>query len=308
MTGKYATRFRSVSSTLTLSRTLFTAAALLYLVALPTRAAEEEPKGPAISVLKATKSCFSNIVEVSGTILARDDAQSQVRPDRFGLKVAEVMADAGDTVTAGQVIARLTLPEGGTQNITAPATGLVIASSAVVGTVAGGKGEALFTILTRNDYDMIGLVPVTDLGKLAVTNPPQTAAVNVIGIPNDIEGRVRRIAPTTEPNVQLGQVFIGITTNRRLPINASARARIKVGQSCNVSVPLSAVQYGPAGTVVDVVKRSRVETKRVEVGLTSGGTVEIRDGLNEGEDVVARAGAILREGDVVRSVPVNAGK
>ena len=294
----------------TFQRRLIAAAAitLLTLAAPPSRAAEDEGKAPAISVLKATKTCFSNIVEVSGTILARDDAQSQVRPDRFGLKVAEAMADAGDTVTAGQVIARLTLPEGGTQNVTAPASGLVIASSAVIGTIAGGKGEALFTIQTRNDYDMIGLVPVTDLLKLAVTNPPQTASVSVIGVPGELEGKVRRIAPTTEPNVQLGQVFIGITTNRRLPINAAGRARIKVGQSCNVSVPLSAVQYGPAGTVVDVVRRSRIETKRVEVGLTSGGTVEIRDGLNEGEDVVARAGAILREGDLVRPVQVTAGK
>ena len=293
------------------SRKLFAhalTATLLTLTAPPSRAAEDEGKAPAISVLKATKTCFSNIVEVSGTILARDDAQSQVRPDRFGLKVAETMADAGDTVTAGQVIARLTLPEGGTQNVTAPASGLVIASSAVIGTVAGGKGEALFTIQTRNDYDMIGLVPVTDLLKLAVTNPPQTASVSVIGVPGELEGKVRRIAPTTEPNVQLGQVFIGITTNRRLPINAAGRARIKVGQSCNVSVPLSAVQYGPVGTVVDVVRRSRIETKRVEVGLTSGGTVEIRDGRNEGEDVVARAGAILREGDLVRPVQVTAGK
>jgi HlyD family secretion protein len=298
--------FTARTSSLRLMATF--AITLLTLTAPPSRAAEDEGKAPAISVLKATKTCFSNIVEVSGTILARDDAQSQVRPDRFGLKVAEAMADAGDTVTAGQVIARLTLPEGGTQNVTAPASGLVIASSAVIGTVAGGKGDALFTIQTRNDYDMIGLVPVTDLLKLAVTNPPQTASVSVIGVPGELEGKVRRIAPTTEPNVQLGQVFIGITTNRRLPINAAGRARIKVGQSCNVSVPLSAVQYGPAGTVVDVVRRSRIETKRVEVGLTSGGTVEIRDGLNEGEDVVARAGAILREGDLVRPVQVTAGK
>ena len=34
----------------------------------------------------------------------------------------------------------------------------------------------------------------------------------------------------------------------------------------------------------------------------SGGQVEIRDGLNEGDVVVARAGALLREGDPVRPV------
>jgi len=66
------------------------------------------------------------------------------------------------------------------------------------------------------------------------------------------------------------------------------------------------VQYGSAGTVVQVVRRARIETKRVEVGLMSGGQIEIRDGLNEGEDVVARAGALLREGDPVRPVSASA--
>ena len=36
-----------------------------------------------------------------------------MRPERQGLKVAEMLAEAGDTVTAGQTLARLTLPEGG---------------------------------------------------------------------------------------------------------------------------------------------------------------------------------------------------
>jgi HlyD family secretion protein len=53
---------------------------------------------------------------------------------------------------------------------------------------------------------------------------------------------------------------------------------------------------------VQVIKRDRVETRRVEVGLMSGGQIEIRDGLSEGDDVVARAGALLREGDSVRPV------
>jgi multidrug efflux pump subunit AcrA (membrane-fusion protein) len=69
-----------------------------------------------------------------------------------------------------------------------------------------------------------------------------------------------------------------------------------------VAVPLTAIQYSSGGTVVQVVRRQRIETKRVEVGLMSGGQIEIRDGLNEGDDVVARAGALLREGDPVRPV------
>ena len=70
----------------------------------------------------------------------------------------------------------------------------------------------------------------------------------------------------------------------------------------DATAPITAVLYGPAGTVVQVVRRARIETKRVEVGLMSGGQVEIRDGLQEGDIVVARAGALLREGDPVRPV------
>jgi multidrug efflux pump subunit AcrA (membrane-fusion protein) len=67
-------------------------------------------------------------------------------------------------------------------------------------------------------------------------------------------------------------------------------------------VPLTAILYSSAGTVIQVVRRQRVETRRVETGLMSGGNVEIRDGLAEGDVVVARAGALLREGDQVRPV------
>ena len=289
------------------SRKLLTgavAAALLCLTSLPVLAADEPdpaaPKGAAVTVLKAAKACFSNIVEVSGILIARDE--TSVRPERQGLKVAEVLAEAGETVTAGQTLARLTLPEGGVTLLAAPVAGTISASTAVVGATASGKGEALFSIIARSEFDLIGLVPVQDIAKLAVDQP---ARIKIVGA-GEVEGRVRRVAPTIEPNSQLGQAVIAVTTNRRLLVNSSGRAQVTTGKSCNnVSVPLTAVLYGSAGTVVQVVRRQRVETRRVEVGLMSGGQVEIRDGLQEGDVVVARAGALLREGDPVRPVSGN---
>jgi multidrug efflux pump subunit AcrA (membrane-fusion protein) len=278
-------------------------AALFCLVAQPVSAADEDaPKGPSVSVLKATQSCFANIVDVSGTIIARDE--TQVRPERPGLKVAEVLAEPGDSITAGQLLARLNLPEGGQLQITSPVAGVIASSSAQVGAIASGRGEALFSIIARSEYDLVGLVPTEDITKLA---PNQTATIRIVGT-GDVEGKVRRVAPTVEPNVQLGQVFIAITGNRRLLVNAAGRALIKTGQSCGLAVPLTAVLYGSAGTVVQVVRRGRVETKRVEVGLISGGNVEIRDGLTDGDIVVTRAGALLREGDMVRPVTASAVK
>jgi HlyD family secretion protein len=288
-----------------LSRKLPTllAAGLLCVAAMsPSLAddADSAPKGAAVTVLKATKACFDAIVEASGIVIPREE--TAVRPDRPGLKVAEILADAGDTVTAGQTLARLTLPEGGTAVVQAPVAGLIASSSAVIGAVASGKGEALFSIIARSEFDLVGLVPVRDIGKLKVD---QAARIKIVGA-GEVDGRVRRIASTVEPNVQLGQVTISLTSNERLLVNSSGRALIKTGQSCGVSVPLTAVLYGTAGTVVQVVRRARIETKRVEVGLMSGGEIEIRDGLAEGDIVVARAGALLREGDPVRPVMASA--
>jgi HlyD family secretion protein len=277
-------------------------AALFCLALQPCLAAEEAdapkdgPKGAAVTVLKAAKSCFSNIVEVSGILIPKEE--TAVRPERPGLKVAEILTEPGDTVTAGQTLARLTLPEGGTVQVQAPVAGLISASSAVVGAIASGRGEALFSIIARSEFDLVGMVPVRDVAKLAVN---QTARIKIIGA-GEVDGKVRRVASTIEPNSQLGQVFVSVTTNRRLLVNSSARAMIKTGQSCGVSVPLTAILYGSAGTVVQVVRRARVETRRVEVGLMSAGQVEIREGLQEGDIVVARAGALLREGDPVRPV------
>ena len=265
----------------------------------PALAADEAdaPKGAAVTVLTAAKSCFADVVEVSGIVLARDE--TAVRPERPGLKVAEILTEAGDTVTAGQPLARLTLPEGGMQVVQAPIAGLISQSSAVIGAVASGRGEALFTIINGGQFDLVGMVPTQAVAKLGVN---QQARIRIVGA-GEVDGRVRRIAPTIEPNSQLGQVFVAVTTNRRLLVNSSGRAMITTGKSCNnIAVPLTAVLYGSAGTVVQVVKRQRVETRRVEVGLMAGGQVEIRDGLNEGDVVVARAGSLLREGDPVRPV------
>ena len=277
-------------------------AGMLCLIAPRSHAEEAEapPKGAAVTVLKASKFCFGNNVEVSGILVPREE--TAVRPERFGLKVAEVLVDAGETVSAGQVLARLNLPEGGSVQVQAPIAGTISNSTAVVGALASGKGEALFSIIARGEFDLVGMVPTRDIAKLQVNQP---ARIKIIGT-GEVDGKVRRLAPTVEPNSQLGQVFLGITTNRKLLVNASGRATIKTGQSCGVSVPLTAILYSTAGTVVQVVKRDRVETRRVETGLMSAGQVEIREGIQEGDIVVARAGALLREGDPVRAVMATA--
>src|SRR5882724_6114388 len=80
--------------------TLLAAGLLALASAQPSLAADEPdaPKGAAVTVLRAVKSCFASIVEASGIVIARQE--TAVRPERPGLKVAEILAEPGDTATS----------------------------------------------------------------------------------------------------------------------------------------------------------------------------------------------------------------
>jgi hypothetical protein len=140
--------------------------------------------------------------------------------------------------------------------------------------------------------------PVKSLASLA---PDQSAKVEILGL-GELPGKVRLASIAINPMTQLGQVRLLIGADPRLRVGAFGRANIEIGERCNAAVPLSAVLYGPGGTVVQVVRDGRIETRTVTVGLLENGQAEIREGLAEGEMVVARAGAFVREGDRVRAV------
>jgi hypothetical protein len=81
-----------------------------------------------------------------------------------------------------------------------------------------------------------------------------------------------------------------------------ASATINANRSCGVSVPRTAVSHRTEGTSVQIVRNNTVEKRLVQVGLHSDTHIEIRNGLSEGEMVVADAGSSLRPGDKVRPI------
>jgi RND family efflux transporter MFP subunit len=156
----------------------------------------------------------------------------------------------------------------------------------------------LFRISAKGEMELVAEVPVKKLAGVALDQP---AKIEMIGI-GEMPGRVRLISTAINPTTQLGQVRLFIGSDSRLRAGVFGRATIEVGRRCGAAVPLSAVLYGQGGAVVQVVRDGRIETRRVTVGLLAKGQAEIREGLSEGDMVVARAGAFVREGDRVRAV------
>lgn len=114
----------------------------------------------------------------------------------------------------------------------------------------------------------------------------------------DLVGRVRQISPQIDRATQLGHVRISLTSNPSLKVGLFARANIDAKRSCGVAVPRTAIDH----LTVQVVKGNTVETRRVRVGLVSDTSIEILEGLDVGEIVVADAGSSLHDGDQIKTM------
>jgi multidrug efflux pump subunit AcrA (membrane-fusion protein) len=275
------------------------------LAAGPAGAAEEaKPTGAVVIVARATKACFSASIQVTGFLTARREALVTLDADTY--RVAEILAKEGDQVTAGQPLVRLARQEGGagtsggvgpaTASLRAPAAGTVTRATAVLGATASPRAEPLFRIAIDGEIELEAEVPSIHVPKLA---PGQTARIEVED-GRELSGSVRLVPAEINPMSQLGRVRVSIERDPSLRLGSFARATIDASRSCGVSVPKAAVQFRTEGTSVQVVRNRVVETRRVRVGLHSELNVEIREGVREGETIVANAGTSLRDGDQVQ--------
>jgi HlyD family secretion protein len=182
--------------------------------------------------------------------------------------------------------------------VTAPADGIVSRRMARVGGYAAGAAEPIFRIVAKGEVELDAEVIET---RLANVKEGQAARVEVAGL-GTISGTVRLVSPEVDKATRLGRVRIFLGDNPGLRVGAFARGVIATANGTGLAVPASGILYGPDGPTVQVVRDNRVETRKVKTGLAGGALVEVREGLEAGDLVVARAGTFLREGDLVRPV------
>jgi len=113
-------------------------------------------------------------------------------------------------------------------------------------------------------------------------------------------GEVRLVPAQIDRTTQLGQARVSVPQDPALRVGEFARATIDASQSYGVSVPRDAISYQTGGTSVQIVRDGTVVTRPVRVGLSSDMSVEVRQGLNEGDIVVADSRTSLHDGDRVQ--------
>jgi HlyD family secretion protein len=249
-------------------------------------------------VTKARHACFSRAIRVNGILMPKNEAR--IMPEVEGFRVSKVTASEGDNVTSGQELARLTRPDGASVSVASPVNGTVIKSMATLGALASARSpDPLFRIAVDGDIELMAQVPSLYVSKLKPDLPARVEFEDG----RDVPGRVRQVPSEINPVSQLGAVRIHIESDPSLRAGTFARATIDAERSCDgVSVPRSAVQFRTEGATVQVVQDDIVETRKIRVGLMSGDSVQVLDGVREGETVIANAGGSLRDGEKVKPV------
>jgi RND family efflux transporter MFP subunit len=177
----------------------------------------------------------------------------------------------------------------------APAAGLVMKSTARIREMASPQAEPLFQIVVDNEIELEAQIPSIHIAKLKTS---EIARVTVAGGAERV-GKVRLVAPDIDQKSQLGKVRLAVGNDASLRVGMFASATIDAKRSCGVAIPRGAVESRVEGTSVRVVRGNIVEMRRVTVGLLSDDSAEIREGLNDGEVVVANAGSSLHDGDKI---------
>lgn len=223
-------------------------------------------------------------------------AEAQLVAARDGIKVAE--AERGVIEAQRR---ELDWKRARTE-VKAPVGGIVSRRNARVGAIATGVGEPMFRIVANGEIELDAEITDADLPRLA---DGSKARIEVAGGAT-VDGHVRLVPAEVDKATRLGHARIFIGDDQSLRIGSFARARIEIGSARAVTIPASALLYGHDGTTtVQLVVGDRIETRAVETGLRSAGTVAISRGLADGDVVVEKSGTFLRDGDVVRPLFAN---
>ena len=219
-------------------------------------------------------------------------AQAQLVAARDGLKAAE--AEKAQIQAQRRELAW----RRGRTEVVAPADGIVSRRMARIGGYAAGAAEPMFRIVANAEIELDAEVTETRMAAIRIGQP---ARIEISGL-GTIAGTVRLVSPEVDKSTRLGRVRIFLGDNAGLRVGAFARGSIETASGRGLAVPASAILYGPDGPSVQVVRDNRVETRKIKTGLVPNALTEVREGLSEGDVVVARSGTFLRDGDAVRPV------
>jgi HlyD family secretion protein len=184
-------------------------------------------------------------------------------------------------------------------DVKAPAAGVITARSAKVGTIASASAGAMFALIRDGKLELRADVAEGDILKLAAG---MRVEIMISGLADPRTGTVRLVEPTLNTTTRLGQARIDIENPQDLKAGLFAEANIIAVEREGIVVPITSVNQAGDEASVLLLTDGQAKKTAVTTGIRDRERIEILDGLDAGDLIVAKAGAFVRDGDHVNPV------
>jgi RND family efflux transporter MFP subunit len=183
--------------------------------------------------------------------------------------------------------------------VIAPDSGVISARMATVGAVVSG-GTELFRMIRQGRLEWRAEVMSEELGRLS----PGTVAIIAAANGAQMQGRVRIVAPTVDPQTRAALVYVNLPKDSGATAGMFATGQFELGSSDALTVPQQAVVMRDGFTYVFAVNADhRVAQVKVATGRRLGDRVEITNGMKPDTIIVAGGAGFLNDGDLVKDLP-----
>ena len=166
-----------------------------------------------------------------------------------------------------------------------------------------GPGQQLMRIVNLSDMYVSANVPESFIGKI---KNGAIVDVEVKSTGKTYKGKVRQIGNYINPNNRNFSIEVAVpNSDNLLRPNQVAVLKIEDYKKANaILVPESIVTENAVGekiiyTVDTSGKEPKAIKKTIVVGLTSGANIEVKSGLNKGEQIIIEGARSVQNGDVV---------
>jgi HlyD family secretion protein len=157
----------------------------------------------------------------------------------------------------------------------------------------------MFSLIRDGALELRADVAEGDLLRLAAG---QTASLTLAGADAPRGGTIRLVEPSIDAVTRMGRARITLDAPQGIRSGMFAEATVLVAERETLAVPISAIGTAKGQTTVLKVTGDMAARVPVQTGIRAEGWVEILSGLAEGDLIVAKAGAFVRDGDRISPV------
>jgi len=160
-------------------------------------------------------------------------------------------------------------------------------------------GMELLRVIRQNRLEWRAELTESDLMRMKIGAEAEIAAPDGSVIP----GKVRTMAPSINLSTRTATVYVDLSDSTSLKAGVFAEGKIVIGTSSALLIPAAAVikrdGYAYAFTVDEKNIAHRI---RIRTGDAEGEFIDVIDGVQAGDKVVAQGTGFLSDGDPVRLV------